>query len=232
MLSSLFACYSVKSEDGTRPSVFVIDVDQINTTDLSIFEVVIMLDFVSTVDKYSNVLTRMARYTVNGVLHSFLTEENAVLAGPLIEILQRYKQVITKTLRNMSLTSSMMELWSSNSFHHNFFLPLIMIDATEWNTEGTGISCSFPSIFVSIIFIVENRELNDDDVYDRFSKCEKIVWFVCKRNDKEAQFCWLILYGIIGSQKLISWIILSSFIRFKLLVLWHINGIESSVLIF
>lgn len=42
----------------------------------------------------------MASYTVNGVLHVFLTEEDAWLAQPLMEILKKYGQAVPKALRN------------------------------------------------------------------------------------------------------------------------------------
>lgn len=96
-----------ESGDKTRRAVSVIDIDQIGTTDFSKYDAVIILDFVLSIDNYVQILTRMARYTVNGVLHSILTDEDAGIAGPLIEILEKCEQVVPNALRNMNVTSSM-----------------------------------------------------------------------------------------------------------------------------
>ncbi|KAA8539203.1 hypothetical protein F0562_025895 [Nyssa sinensis] len=89
----------------TRSTVFVIDMEHVSTTDLGEFEVVIIADFVLTIDYYIKILTGMARCTLNGKLHSFLTRENAQLAEPLIEILEQCGEAVHETLRNLCHSS-------------------------------------------------------------------------------------------------------------------------------
>ena len=84
-----------------KPSVSIIDVDEISTANLEEYEIVIIPSFVLPIDSYVHVLTRMARHTINGMLHSFVTKENSALAGPLIEILQQCGQAVPEALRNL-----------------------------------------------------------------------------------------------------------------------------------
>ncbi|KAI3989824.1 hypothetical protein MKX01_040794 [Papaver californicum] len=58
---------------------------------------------------YVSILTRMARRTVNGVLHSlFSLQEDADLAGPLMEILEQCGQTVPVPLRNYLYSSSLL----------------------------------------------------------------------------------------------------------------------------
>ncbi|KAF5959342.1 hypothetical protein HYC85_000551 [Camellia sinensis] len=91
------------------PVVFVVDLEHVNTSDLGEFEVVIVSDFAHSIDNYVQMLTRMARYTVSGALHSLLTAENAMLAGPLIEILEKCGQAVPEALRNLCHSTCMLE---------------------------------------------------------------------------------------------------------------------------
>lgn len=84
-----------------KPSVSIIDVDQISTANLEEYEIVIIPSFVLPIDSYVHVLTRMARHTINGMLHSFVTKENSALAGPLIEILEQCGQAVPEALRHL-----------------------------------------------------------------------------------------------------------------------------------
>lgn len=93
----------------SRPSVFVFKAEHINTIDIGEFEVVIISDFVHKMDDYVQIMTRMARHTASGVLHSFLTAENAVLIGQLIEILERCGQAVPEAVRNLFPSISMVE---------------------------------------------------------------------------------------------------------------------------
>uniref|UniRef100_A0A2K1ZAM0 Uncharacterized protein n=1 Tax=Populus trichocarpa TaxID=3694 RepID=A0A2K1ZAM0_POPTR len=79
------------------------------TTDLAFYETVIFPNFVQSIDNYVQTLTRMARHTINGVSHSFLTTEDAPIAGPRIKILEQCGQAVPDALRNLHLTSSMLE---------------------------------------------------------------------------------------------------------------------------
>ena len=84
-----------------RPAVSIIDTERISSTDLGEYGVVIIPDFVLSIDDYVQILTRMARHTVNGVLHSFLTKDDVQHAGPLIEILEQCGQTVPEALRNL-----------------------------------------------------------------------------------------------------------------------------------
>ncbi|XP_022765539.1 DEAD-box ATP-dependent RNA helicase 20 [Durio zibethinus] len=84
-----------------RPSVSIIDIEHISSTALEQYGVVIIPDFVVSIDDYVQILTRMARHTVNGVLHSFLTKEDAQHARPLIDILEQCGQTVPEALRNL-----------------------------------------------------------------------------------------------------------------------------------
>ncbi|KAI3989671.1 hypothetical protein MKX01_036280 [Papaver californicum] len=73
------------------------------------FEVVIMISLPPIISKYVRILTRMARRTVNGVLHSlFSLQEDADLAGPLMEILEQCGQTVPVPLRNYLYSSSLL----------------------------------------------------------------------------------------------------------------------------
>ncbi|PSR98769.1 ATP-dependent RNA helicase [Actinidia chinensis var. chinensis] len=91
------------------PAVVIAEVEHLNSSDLREFDVVIISDFVSSIDDYVQTLTRMACYTINGVLHSFLTSKDAILAGPLIDILEKCGQAVPKALRNLCHSTSMSE---------------------------------------------------------------------------------------------------------------------------
>lgn len=95
---------SVESKGRARPEVSMIDMDQIGTTELGEYEVVIIPDMTLPIESYVQILTRMARYTVNGVLHSLFTREDAELAGPLTKILEQCGQAVPEALRKMSFS--------------------------------------------------------------------------------------------------------------------------------
>ncbi|KAK8671565.1 hypothetical protein V6N13_038158 [Hibiscus sabdariffa] len=84
-----------------RPAVSIIDTKHVSSTDLGEYGVVIVPDFVQSVDDYVQILTRMARHTVNGVLHSFLTKDDARHAESLIGILEQCGQAVPEELRNL-----------------------------------------------------------------------------------------------------------------------------------
>ncbi|KAL9402795.1 hypothetical protein Peur_006644 [Populus x canadensis] len=82
-----------------KPLVFVINVEHI----------LYSFPILQSIDNYVQIHTRMARYTINGVSHSFLTKEDAPIAGPLNKILEQCGQAVPDALRNLHLTSSMLE---------------------------------------------------------------------------------------------------------------------------
>lgn len=92
-----------------KKEVSMINVEQIKTTVLEEYSLVIIPSFILPIDSYVHILTRMARHTVNGVLHSFLTKENAAVAEPLTEILEQCGQAVPEALRDLCLTSSTRE---------------------------------------------------------------------------------------------------------------------------
>ncbi|KAK9123985.1 hypothetical protein Sjap_013587 [Stephania japonica] len=77
-------------------------VDQL---DIGQFEVVILVDFPASIDLYVRILTKMARRSVRGVLHSLLCEEDAPVAGLLIQILEECGQIVPQTIREYISTS-------------------------------------------------------------------------------------------------------------------------------
>ncbi|KAF2286598.1 hypothetical protein GH714_022026 [Hevea brasiliensis] len=100
---------SPDSDCGRKPTISMINAEQISTADLGIYEIVILTNIVLSIDTYVQILTRMARHTTHGVLHSFLTEEDALLAGSLVEILEQCGQAVPEALRTLHIRSSMLE---------------------------------------------------------------------------------------------------------------------------
>ena len=100
-LSSLF---SSEVDSRSRPVVAKIDMEQINTIDLGNYDSIFILYAFPPIDKYVQILTGMARHTVNGVLHTFITKEEASFAGSLVELLEECGQAVPETVRNSSLT--------------------------------------------------------------------------------------------------------------------------------
>lgn len=100
-LNSMESGNSLDCGGRMRPTVSIIDTENISCTDLGEYGVVIIPDFVLSIDDYLQILTRMARHTVNGVLHSFLTKDDSQHAGPLIKILEQCGQEVAEELRNL-----------------------------------------------------------------------------------------------------------------------------------
>lgn len=90
----------VNSEN--EPIVSVIDSEDIDEADLSEVEVIIIYKFDITMDEYKDILTRMARYTINGKLHVILTREDAPIAAPLADVLQQCGQQVPKALKQLT----------------------------------------------------------------------------------------------------------------------------------
>lgn len=96
----------MKVDGKLRPVVAKTDIEQINTIDLGTYESIFILSAFPPIDKYVEILTGMARHTNNGVLHSFISKEEASVAGSLVEILEQCGQDVPKTVRNLSLTQA------------------------------------------------------------------------------------------------------------------------------
>ncbi|KAI3916613.1 hypothetical protein MKW98_026355 [Papaver atlanticum] len=90
--------------------VCLADLDEVGRmTNMGEFEVVIMISLPPSISNYVSILIRMARRTVNGVLHSlFSLQEDANLVGPLTEILEQCGQTIPVPLRNYLYSSSLL----------------------------------------------------------------------------------------------------------------------------
>ncbi|KAK7279004.1 hypothetical protein RJT34_24045 [Clitoria ternatea] len=108
-LDSDAASINDRVDSNSRPVVSVIDLEHIYTTDIGTYDVVVLPNFVPSMDDYVHILTKMARQSVNGVLHSFLTKENTELAVPLITILEQCGQEVPPTLQDLHHTSNMLE---------------------------------------------------------------------------------------------------------------------------
>jgi hypothetical protein len=87
----------------------MIDLEDISTADIGMYDVVVLPSFVPSMDTYEHILTNMARQSVNGVLHAFLTKSDTELAGPLISILEQCKQEVPETLQDLHQASNMLE---------------------------------------------------------------------------------------------------------------------------
>ena len=99
--------YSVDSNSRLGPVASVVDLEHIFTADMGQYDVVVLPSFVPSMDTYVHILTKMARESVNGVLHSFLTEEDKELAGQLIGILEQCEQEVPQTLQVLHHASDM-----------------------------------------------------------------------------------------------------------------------------
>ncbi|KFK32283.1 hypothetical protein AALP_AA6G222400 [Arabis alpina] len=91
-----------------KPSARLIDIEQLDTTVMRDFETVLLPDFVPSTATYIQILTSMARDSVHGVLHSFLTEKQAASypAGPLVNVLEDCGQNVPESWRNMDASMS------------------------------------------------------------------------------------------------------------------------------
>ncbi|KAL5709620.1 hypothetical protein ACHQM5_020285 [Ranunculus cassubicifolius] len=106
--------YSVSEEtDDTYTketcTVTVSDVEHIEGIDMEDFEVVILTSFPSEIEDYVKIITGMGRQSVNGALHCCFSEEDAPMAGELIEILQLCHQSVPKFLEKWQESSAMLE---------------------------------------------------------------------------------------------------------------------------
>ncbi|KAF9597073.1 hypothetical protein IFM89_015264 [Coptis chinensis] len=91
-------------------TVTVTDLEHVhNRTDMGEFEIVVVINFPPEIDDYVEILTRMARQSVNGVLHCCFCQEDASLAGPLIDILEQCEQNVPEFLRSYHNSVSMSE---------------------------------------------------------------------------------------------------------------------------
>lgn len=106
---NVLVLYSVDSNSILKPVVSVIDLEHIFTTDIGVYDVVVLPSFVPSMDSYEHILTKMARQSVNGVLHSYLTKGDTELAGPLIKVLEQCGQEVPQTLQDLHRTSNTRE---------------------------------------------------------------------------------------------------------------------------
>ncbi|KAL2326692.1 hypothetical protein Fmac_025750 [Flemingia macrophylla] len=103
----LIAVSGVDSD--SRAAVSAIYLEHLSTTDIGTSDVVVLPSFVPSMDTYVHILTKMARQSVNGVLHSFLTKRDTEIAAPLIAVLEQCGQEVPQTLQDLHHTSNMLE---------------------------------------------------------------------------------------------------------------------------
>lgn len=89
--------------DKATTTVSVKDIETVQSADVEEFEIVIFVEFPSSIEDYVGILTKIARYSVVGVLHSFFCKADARLALSLIQILEQCGQTVPKTLENFEL---------------------------------------------------------------------------------------------------------------------------------
>ncbi|CAJ1967742.1 unnamed protein product [Sphenostylis stenocarpa] len=108
-LDSDAASLNDSMDSDSRAVVSVIELEHIPTTDIGTYDVVVLPSFVPSIDTYVHILTKMARQSVNGVLHSFLTKRDTELAAPLITVLEQCGQELPQTLQDLHHSSNMVE---------------------------------------------------------------------------------------------------------------------------
>lgn len=91
-----------------KPLARLIDIEQLDTTFMRDFETVLLPDFFPSLEIYTQILTSMARESVHGVLHSFITEKEAASyqAGALVNLLEDCGQYVPDPWRNLYLAMS------------------------------------------------------------------------------------------------------------------------------
>lgn len=93
-----------------KATVTITDRENIeNRADMGEFEIVVITSFPPEIDDYVNILTGMARKSVNGVLHSCFSEEDATVSASLIEILEQCSQNVPEFLKSYHDSVSMSE---------------------------------------------------------------------------------------------------------------------------
>ncbi|XP_058724059.1 ATP-dependent RNA helicase DBP3 [Vicia villosa] len=97
------------SVDPKRRLVTMIDLEDISTADIGMYDAIVLPSFVPTMENYEHILTKMARHSVNGILYGFLTKSDTEHAGPLISILEQCGQEVPETLKDLHQSSNMSE---------------------------------------------------------------------------------------------------------------------------
>ncbi|KAG7572871.1 DEAD/DEAH box helicase domain [Arabidopsis suecica] len=91
-----------------KPVAHLVDIEQLDTTVMRDFETVLLPDFFPSIEIYTQILTSMARESVHGVLHSFITEKEAASyrAGSLVNVLENCGQNVPDPWRHMYVAMS------------------------------------------------------------------------------------------------------------------------------
>ncbi|MCO5556740.1 hypothetical protein L7F22_010292 [Adiantum nelumboides] len=76
--------------------------DFVSQIDLADIGIIVLYEFTASMEFYCQILTRMARHTINGVLYSFCSGATAPLASQLIDVLQECLQPIPPSLRMLA----------------------------------------------------------------------------------------------------------------------------------
>lgn len=83
--------------------VTVKDNENVLKSDVEEFEIVMFVDLPS-IEVYVEILTRIARHAVTGVLHSFFCKADAALSQPLINVLEQCGQMVPEVLRSFDFS--------------------------------------------------------------------------------------------------------------------------------
>eukprot|EP00250_Pteridium_aquilinum_P019873 c24616_g1_i1 orf=67-1890(+) len=83
--------------------------EHVGLVDLAAIGTIVYYEFPSTLDLYRQTLMKMARYTVNGKLHSFCSGATAPLALQLVKVLQECLQPIPSSLRMLAEAAQLVE---------------------------------------------------------------------------------------------------------------------------
>lgn len=75
------------------------DKENVLKADMEEFEIVMFVDLPS-IEDYVEILTRIARHSVTGALHSFFWKADAPLSQPLIIVLEQCGQMVPEVLRS------------------------------------------------------------------------------------------------------------------------------------
>ncbi|KAI5082731.1 hypothetical protein GOP47_0002474 [Adiantum capillus-veneris] len=89
--------------------VLIATEDCVSQIDLADIGIIVLYEFPASIEFYQQILMRMARNTINGVLYSFCSGATAPLASQLIAVLQECHQPIPSSLRMLADAAQVVE---------------------------------------------------------------------------------------------------------------------------
>jgi hypothetical protein len=81
--------------------VVVKDKQSLQLNKVENFEMVLIADFPSAIEEYVEILTRIARHSLTGVVHGLFCQSDAHLAKSLVNLLTECKQVVPQFLLDL-----------------------------------------------------------------------------------------------------------------------------------